>query len=236
MDSEYAYEGIPLTPAIAEYLISSYLRGQRLRRSQIIDAVEKIHVDSGGSRAESADLSRSVKKALENLKDRGLASNPSTGWWLIGQNKDVEDRSSQFTADLGDQDEKDNEALEFKVEAVLGEGAEAVYVYYYPAYKESALAAGNNRWRCKIGRTDCPPKVRVSNQTTGMPERPVLGLVFKTDDSRVLESVIQGILSLRGQWCEDSPGAEWFITSPDEVMGIIRLLFPESGEEKPQVA
>ena len=232
MDTDYRYKGIPITPAIAEYVITSYLRGKQLRRSKIVDSVERIHIDNGGLPAEAANFSLTVKKALQNLKNRGLAGNPSTGWWSIEQSDDAEDLSSRVPADLVGQQDADQDTQDYRIESVRGVGDEAVYVYYYPAYKEAALAAGNDRWLCKIGRTDCLPRIRVSEQATGMPEQPVIGLVFKTDESRILESVVQGVLSLRGQWSEESPGTEWFVTSPDDVLGVIKLLVPEFNTEK----
>jgi len=232
MDDDYRYKGIPLTPAIAEYIITSYLQGKQLRRSQIIDTIERTHTKNGGLPAEAADLSRTVKKALQNMKNKGLAVNPSTGWWSIGQSDSAEDLSSRVSADLVGQQDADQDTQEYRIESVHGVGDEAVYVYYYPAYKEAALTAGKDRWLCKIGRTDCLPRIRVSEQATGMPEQPVIGLVFKTDDSRILESVVQGVLTLRGQWSDESTGTEWFVTSPDDVLGVIKLLFPEFKTEK----
>jgi hypothetical protein len=57
-----------------------------------------------------------------------------------------------------------------------------------------------------------------------MPETPEIGLVYHTNDSRALESVLHGILSLRNQWSEASPGVEWFITSPEDVTSIIEYV------------
>jgi len=232
MDTEYRYKGIPITPAIAEYVITLSLGGKKLPKSQIVDSVERTHIDNGGVPAEAADLSRTVGKALRNLKNRGLVENPSAGWWLIKQSGEAEDLSSQVPADLVGQQDADQDIQEYRIESVRGVGGEAVYVYYYPAYKEAALAAGKERWLCKIGRTDRFPRIRVSEQATGMPEQPVIGLVFKTDDSTTLESVVQGVLILRGRWSDESPGSEWFVTSPDDVLGIIKLLVPEFNTEK----
>ncbi len=226
MNEDYQFKGIPITAAITEHLITSYLQGKKLRRSEIIDSVEKIHIDNGGLPAEAADFSRTVKKALQNLKNKNLAENPSSGWWSIKQNDDIEDLSAQVSSDLGNKEEPGENDQEYKIEAVMGDGDEAVYVYYYPAYKASALAAGKDHWLCKIGRTDRLPRIRISEQITGMPEQPVIGLVIKTDDSRAVETVIKNVLSLRGQWSEDSPGIEWFITSPDNVAQIYKLLVP----------
>jgi hypothetical protein len=57
-----------------------------------------------------------------------------------------------------------------------------------------------------------------------MPERPEIGLVYRTNDSRTLEGVLHGILSLRNQWNESSPGVEWFVTSVEDVLAIIRFV------------
>jgi len=232
MDVDYRYKGIPITPAIAEYVITSYLGGKQLRRSQIIDSVERIHIENGGLPAEAADFSRTVKKALQNLKNRGLAENPSSGWWSIEQSDNAEDLSSRVPPDIAAKEDADKDTSEYRIESFAGVGEEAVYVYYYPAYKEAALAAGKDHWLCKFGRTDRLPGIRISEQTTGMPEQPVIGLMIKTDDSKIVESVVKNVLILRGQWGEDSPGTEWFVTSPDDVLQVIKLLVPEFNTDK----
>jgi hypothetical protein len=66
----------------------------------------------------------------------------------------------------------------------------------------------------------------------GMPEQPVIGLVFRTDESRILESVVHGVMNLRGQWSETSPGTEWFVTSPADVLVLIRQLVPGTTADK----
>jgi hypothetical protein len=232
MDTDYRYKGIPITPAIAEYIITSDLRGKQLRRAEIVDAVQRIHIDNGGLPAEAADLVMTVKKALQNLKKKGQAGNPSCGWWLIEGSTEVDNPSSQEPVDLEGQQQSDQDRQDYSIESIRGTGDEAVYVFYYPAYKKAALATGNDRWLCKIGRTAFLPRIRIFEQGTGMPEQPVIGLVFKTDDSRILESVVHGVLNLRGQWSEESPGTEWFVTSPDDVLAVIKLLVPELNIEK----
>lgn len=226
MNTEYRYRGIPITSAIVEHLITSYLHGKQLKRSEIIETVEKIHTENGGLQAAAADFSRTVKKALQNLKEKGLAENPSTGWWLIKKAEGTEDLSSLVPEAPSDDLESDKYIEEFDSESVRGVGDEAIYVFYYPAYKKAALAAGIDKWLCKIGRTNRHTSIRVGEQAAGMPEKPVIGLVLKTDDSRTVESVIQGVLTLRGQWSEESPGTEWFTTSPDDVVRIMTLVAP----------
>jgi len=172
---------------------------------------------------------------LENLKDKGLAENPATGWWSIKQDDNAEDLVSPGSSDSVAVDNAGMDIQEYEIESVIGDGEEAVYVYYYPAYKTSALAAEQDHWLCKIGRTSRFPGIRISEQTTGMPEQPVIGLVIKTDDSRTLESVIKNVLALRKQWSENSPGIEWFVTSPDNVLQIIKVLIPEFNVVKAEV-
>lgn len=62
---------------------------------------------------------------------------------------------------------------------------------------------------------------------TGIPEKPVIGLVIKTDNSGPMENAIQTLLEAIGRKCEDSPGQEWYITSPREVEGIYRKNFTQ---------
>ncbi|MBZ5670911.1 MAG: GIY-YIG nuclease family protein, partial [Acidobacteriia bacterium] len=150
-----------------------------------------------------------------------------SGGRSIGQNEDTEDLISLVPPNLVAKEDADKDTEEYRIESVRGVGEEAVYVYYYTTYKESALAAGKDHWLCKIGRTDRLPRIRISEQTTGIPEQPVIGSVIKTDDSRAVETVVKNVLGLRGQWSEDSPGSEWFVTSPDDVLQIIKLLVPK---------
>jgi hypothetical protein len=234
MDNNYKYKGIPITAAIAEYIIKSFLRDKQLERSEIINAVERIHSENGGLPTQ-ANLTSIVKKALSNLKEQGIATNPRSGWWSIGQSIDAEDLTSQVPPDLVVKEDVDKDTQQYKIDSVVGAGEEAVYVYYYPTYKKEALAAGRDRWLCKIGRTDRLPRIRISEQTTGMPEQPVIGLVINTDDSRAVEVVVKNVLSLRGQWSEDSPGAEWFVTSPDDILQLIKLLVPKFNTDKTEV-
>ena len=220
----YQFKGLPLTAAVAEHIIRSQLAGQQLKRAKIVDYVERFHGANGGFPCQAADLSRTVKKALDNIKVSGGAENPSTGYWRISSDSGElqQDQSAGDTPIA--EEEGESEAQVFQPLMLLGEGDESVYLYYYPAYKAIALAGGSDKWLCKIGRTDSSASLRISSQSTGMPERPEIGLVYRTNDSRTLESVLHGILSLRNQWSESSPGVEWFNTSVEDVLTIIRFV------------
>jgi hypothetical protein len=223
-EESYRYKGVPLTAAVVEHIAKSQLAGQQLKRSQIVDYVEKYHAQHGGFPGQAADLSRTVKKALDNLKANKGAENPSTGWWRISRDVDGEQsgESKDDVAHAGEIDEEETQA--FQPLLLLGEGDETIYLYYYPAYKAAALSISQDKWLCKIGRTDSSARLRISCQSTGMPERPEIGLVYRTNDSRTLESVLHGVLTLRNQWSESSPGVEWFITSVEDVLSIIDVV------------
>ena len=232
-DENYKFKGLPLTAAVVEYIVASRLAGEQIKRNQIVDYVEKFHADEGGFPCQAADLSRTVKKALDNLKASGGAENPSTGWWRISSSTgDDESIQSPDEGDaLGENVNEETQALQSLLS--LGEGEESIYLYYYPAYKTAALSSGMDKWLCKIGRTDSSASFRISGQSTGMPERPEIGLVYRTNDSRSLESVLHGILTLRNQWSESSPGVEWFITSIEDVLSIIQFVLGISAIAEP---
>jgi hypothetical protein len=223
-EARYKFKGLPLTAAVAEHIIRSQLTGQQLKRAEIVNYVEEFHCANGGLPCQAADLSRTVKKALNNIKVSGGAENPSTGYWRISSHSgELQQDQSVGDAPIAEE-EGEGEAQVFQPLMSLGEGDESVYLYYYPAYKTIALAGGSDKWLCKIGRTDSSANLRISSQSTGMPERPEIGLVYRTNDSRTLESVLHGILSLRNQWSESSSGVEWFDTSVEDVLAIIRFV------------
>ena len=106
-----------------------------------------------------------------------------------------------------------------------GNGSEFVYLYYFDIYRKYAELSHKNEWECKIGRTEKEALSRIINQSgTSYPETPHFSLLFKCDNSLALESSIHNILKVRGKWVSDSPGKEWFITSPDEVVKIYNLI------------
>jgi hypothetical protein len=106
-------------------------------------------------------------------------------------------------------------------ERTVGAGTEAVYVYGYPVYRRVAAHQGEAFYPCKIGRTSFEASVRVFGQaTTAMPEWPAIWLVILTDNSRVVERMLHAVLVLRGRAMDEAPGAEWFLTNPDEVESI----------------
>ncbi len=207
----YRYAGLPLTPSVAALLIQELFSGQTVERKQIINDVLSTHIERGGRTG--AELIPTIKKALSNLAADGLVSNPANGFWRVSG--DTADDAAPAVA----------EPVEpaTRAEVVSGEGEGSVYLYYYEAYRRLAEFEGASRFRCKIGRTVRDPAVRVGEQT-GAPEKPTLSRHYKTRDGAALERAIHAILDLANRRCTDTPGKEWFATSPAEVDGIVRAI------------
>lgn len=94
----------------------------------------------------------------------------------------------------------------------------SVYWYTFPAYKKSS-----GPYPIKIGRGN-NPETRISQQVTAMPEQPDILGVFEHVDTHNLERALHAVLTLRGKRKKDAPGAEWFVTTPDEVAELIRTV------------
>ncbi|UEM06315.1 GIY-YIG nuclease family protein [Skermanella rosea] len=92
----------------------------------------------------------------------------------------------------------------------IGEGAEFVYAYGYRCAPD----------RLKIGSTVSDVTARVTAQIgTGTPDRPRLMLTIRTHDCRALERALHHILRFKGRHVTGA-GAEWFITTRDEVRSL----------------
>lgn len=216
MDS-YKYKALPITPAIIEYLIIELLNGQTSKRDDIVKLIIDTHISSGGLPSEASDFSRSVKKALSQLKEKGHALNKSYGYWQILKN----DSPIQII----DKNISEFEISEIPTHTTYGKGNYSVYLYYFPTYRAHAETKGGNTWPCKIGRTDRDPLLRIISQiSTALPEMPTVEFIIKTDNSSLLEAMLHSILTIRGKHIKGSPGTEWFDTSPDEVLEILRYV------------
>ena len=103
----------------------------------------------------------------------------------------------------------------------IGDGNSSVYAYYYPKYRKN----GEADFPIKIGRSiDYPDRIKA--QTTGMPEKPEVSVVWRTDQPEAAERLLHGLLKFRGKHKLDAPGREWFRTSPDEIRQIIECIQP----------
>ena len=102
----------------------------------------------------------------------------------------------------------------------VGAGSECVYLYFNPNDRRLAELEGRDVWECKIGRTgsrDAIQRILGQGIRTALSRLPTVGLVLRAEDSAALESALHSSLRLVGAEVPDSPGNEWFITSPARV-------------------
>lgn len=217
IETIYPYKAIPLTPSIIEELTIKKFAGKMIFRQVIVDEVVNYHEKNGGLKANTKDIKGPFKNALQRLKEKGIAQNPSPGYWKIGE--------INLTESYKDEEYKNIEVIENVepiADKVIGLGKSCIYLYYLPMYRLRAEAEKELIWHCKIGKTDRDPLSRVLSQAaTALPENPHIALIFKTDYPSEFEGAIHRILTIRGRKIDSSPGSEWFLTSPDEVEKII---------------
>ncbi len=91
----------------------------------------------------------------------------------------------------------------------------AIYWYTFPAYKRTS-----GPYPIKIGK-GANPEARIMQQVTPMPEKPEVLGTYPHADADNLEKAIQYVLKVRGKRKSDAPGAEWFMTTPQEVIQVI---------------
>lgn len=206
--------GLPFTAASA-ISIAREIIGDRphWRRRVLAREIERIHCARGGAPASNYEgLLKCTKTCLSVMKKNGEAINviKSAGIWCSS------DHAPGNASAITDERISKTRADEIVTEKRIGCGDEAVYVYYFPVYKEMALLKGYLSWPCKIGRTALIATDRVSCQGgTALSEFPVIGLEIKTKNSTHLERVIHGELKSLWKQIKTSPGFEWFTTSPD---------------------
>lgn len=224
-NSDYRFKDAPLSPAEVEFLALELFPGKLVERQVMEEEVVRAHVSRGGKQPLPATVSRMARKALTRLKEKGLAENPVLGHWRFPTSNPLSASTVSVTLDSAQPPTLDQETVvasetlpEAVADRILGDGPAAVYLYYLPVYRLRAEEHGEKFWPCKIGRTDRDPVARVLAQAaTALPERPHIALVVRTPFALAWESALHGVLTLRGRRIEDVPGAEWFLTSPDEV-------------------
>lgn len=204
---DYRFFGLELTPAIFEELLIQFFDGKQFSRQDAVDIITNYHLENGGLLNKTSYLSV-FKKAAQNLKNKGITNIGYGVWRLCYSKEEVEEIVPKSKV----------EEISVKAEKEIGSGNNAVYVYYYDGYRELASMKGNNVWECKIGRTDVDPLARIFSQAgTCYPELPHLALIIRCDDSSLLEKALHSILKIKQRWIVNSPGKEWFLTSPKEI-------------------
>ncbi|MFD1210748.1 GIY-YIG nuclease family protein [Arthrobacter sp. GCM10027362] len=217
----YQHEGRRLTPTIMADLARNLVQEPVFRRSAL-GKLRDYHLAKGGAPTET-DIRTLIKKAVIILAHRGLlepAGKPGWWRWRAGVSILAGPQPSPGVLAGGE--------LEVAQEGTSeGQGSGCVYVYYFPSYKDLALRKQEARWPVKVGMTSTGNScIRVFNQQgTAMPEAPVVAYIRLTDTPRKLEQGLHAILHCRGQQLVDAPGAEWFLSSPDEIKQIVDWVF-----------
>jgi hypothetical protein len=227
-NENYKYAQQPLTSSIAKELILEEFPGKGYqKRSVFTQTIVSLHSQRGGAPAGAKDVDRVIKKALELLEKEGLASSPSYNNWIVSNSNPAVGAPPASELAI----ERENN-LAPKAEKEYGSGDEFVYLYSFETYREIAKHREEARFPCKIGRSSVDPVTRVLSQaSTALPEYPTIIRLYRTNESRSLEAIIHGTLTLRGKYLENSPGTEWFITSPEEVDEIFFWIAEKAPEE-----
>jgi predicted helicase len=114
-----------------------------------------------------------------------------------------------------------NRNLKRKLERLVKKGKKHtgfIYVYSYPTYQKLYS------WY-KIGLTTRTEKIRVKEQTAGMPEKPIIYQTYEVYYNNVselkdLEKAIHDRFKLMDKWLCDAVGNEWFVSNLDEIAKI----------------
>lgn len=205
----------PLSPKTAEDIILLLFGNKfQVTISEIRSSVLHYHISNNG--IDNGNLLGTVKKSLQNLKNKNLAVNEiSKGYWSFPSNSEsapILPPIQEFTPPP----------------SYNGE----IYVYYFPAYKELAELKQEQFFPCKIGRTSTDYESRIKSQVgTALPEKPVVMFNIKTNNPVELETIIHRILKHKNRKHPDSVGNEWFLTNKEELTSILTILEIETTKE-----
>jgi hypothetical protein len=225
----YPYRGVPLTAAIALTLIraSHAGSGALVTTDTLSKATLDTHLKSGGAQPNSVDFKRSaIKKALQALQRTGEVEKAGYGVWRFSASP-----TERTMDEVPGSSTQDSAVPAIDISSPPSRhDPSGLYVFYYPSYAELAASQGSTLLPCKIGISDVGVSARVAAQVgTGMPERPVIGMVveYPTGRARKVESAVHSVLEARGRRHEGSGGAEWFLTSVAEVCDLVRFIDPD---------
>lgn len=212
-----SYSDVPLTPSVARHLVEEpFQRQPQWKRAALVAAVQKLHSERGGVAGQQNPITV-VKKALGNLQDDGLVEKHYYGhWkWIPASDNPSSETSAPSEGSTEDVDDDAGPA-----EKILGDGPECVYLYFNPNDRKLAQLEKRTTWECKIGKSsmaDSSIRIHAQGAKTALSHEPVIGLLLKTMDSAALEKALHNSLRLVDHQVADSPGVEWFMTSPEQV-------------------
>ena len=214
---EYKYQGLELTPGIFWELLIDLFDGKQFTRQDAVNIVTRYHTDHGGILQKPTYIP-TFKKTSLLMRNEGLVK-AGYGVWRLNYKKNQIEIMPAAKKDI---------IPAYTADKEIGSGKKSIYVYYYDNYKELASLKNSKIWECKVGRTDVDPISRVVGQAgTCYPEMPHIALVIYCDDSNLLEKAIHDVLRLRNRCLIDSPGKEWFLTSPEEVEEIYNSIIQD---------
>ena len=188
----YEFAGIPLSLRSTRSLIIDIYAGKELAcaKDEINRDIEKRHLALRGEPASRGDRNRYVSSSLGEL--------PSASH--KGRVKGL----SYWRID----------------HLKLGTGNKWVYCFYFESDQYRAIRDKNWCWKCNIGRTRNDPFGRIRDQTSGAREHPIIPLLIRTDDERILERYVHDTLKERGRHLKNTNTNEDFLTCPSEVARI----------------
>lgn len=88
----------------------------------------------------------------------------------------------------------------------------------------------NEPFPIKVGMTIRDVEERVADQCRGSAffSPPKLLKSWRVNQVSLTERTVQGLLKLSGQWKSDAPGAEWFVTTVDEIERVVGIVQKET--------
>ena len=215
-------ETLPFVRPVVRRIIERLFSEKDLWKSgELVDRVVQAHRDVGGSVVPNPNFT--IIRALNDLKSDGLVTSPGHGWWrwtrASADGSPISEEQAIDAISPVDEEINDIEPA-IRPEKEVGNGPECVYLYFNPNDRRLAELEGRDVWECKIGRTssrDAIQRIWGQGIRTSLSHLPTVGLVFRTDDSSALEKALHSSLRLVGAEVPDSPGNEWFSTSPARV-------------------
>jgi hypothetical protein len=106
---------------------------------------------------------------------------------------------------------------------IKGVGTEYVYVVYHSESRIESILRNRQNWLVKVGRTNNLQK-RVAQLSQSGPNSLVIGIAFKSYDSRGLEKYIHKALHSQKKACDIPGRREWFYSNLEEISRL-RLQF-----------
>ena len=220
----------PLQPNNAKEIIENLFHEKpQWLKSELSKALLKNWLESGGEEGRQSS-SQVCKKVLQRLKTEGVIVHAGAkGLWRKTTNN-TQDILKQNT--YNKQDALDNNtSLPRPKSAIkqIGSGSEIVYLYYDPTSKELADKSEKSVWPCKIGSTTTGSSYdRIMSQgaKTAFSSKPVIALDILTDNSTLLEKMIQNALKIAGTHSNNEVGTEWFNTNPEKIIEFYNSILP----------